>query len=160
MYLLSHVDACLYNVIRFLNSKNYQLYYSKMKKLLFILLLTVFVGQHVSAQYSEFEGNSAASQYTLSSEANTLQISGRVSGSYGFRILKDDTNYQKKSHNGFGVKDIDLNLFGKTASKFVYEFHLAFADLVQAAASNNTSDPGNPGMNSAYIQYRGWPVRI
>ncbi len=123
-----------------------------------ILVAGTFLTAH--AQYSEFDGNPAASQFTLSSDANTLQIGGRISGYYENRLLKDDSNYQKKSHNGWAVKDIDIDVLGKTANKFVYEFHASLIDLATAAATGNTAAPQNSGIKAAYIQYKGWPVKI
>lgn len=131
-----------------------------MKKLLLFTLFTASLGNAALAQFSEFADNPAASQFTLSSESNTLQIGGRISGYYENRILKNDTSYQKKNHNGFGVKDFDLDILGKTANKFVYEFHASLIDLVSAAATQNTANPANSGIKAAYIQYKGWPVHI
>ncbi len=131
-----------------------------MKKLLLSTLVAISFGTTANAQFSEFADNPSASQFTLSSEANTLQIGGRVSGYYENRILKNDSNYLKKAHNGWAVKDFDMDFLGKTASKFVYEFHVSLIDLVSAAATQNTANPANPGIKAAYIQYKGWPVHI
>ena len=131
-----------------------------MKKLVLLTITAITLGNVALAQYSEFENNTAASMFTLSSEGNTLQIGGRISGYYENRILKNDTNYQKKAHTGWGVKDFDLDIFGKTANKFVYEFHASLVDLATAAATQNTANPANSGIKAAYIQYRGWPVKI
>ena len=131
-----------------------------MKKLLLITFVAAVICNTANAQFSEFADNPAASQFTLSSEGNTLQIGGRISGYYENRILKNDTNYQKKAHNGWGVKDFDLDVLGKTANKFVYEFHASLIDLATAAATQNTANPANSGIKAAYIQYKGWPVHI
>ena len=130
------------------------------KKFAFITVVAAVASLTARAQYSEFDGNAAASQFTLSSDGNTLQIGGRISGYYETRFLKDDTNYQKKTHNGWAVKDFDLDILGKTANKFVYEFHASLVDLAAAAATGNTAGPQNPGIKSAYVQYKGWPVKI
>ena len=123
-------------------------------------MVVLGVGQTAHAQFSEFDNNNAASQFTLSSGGNTLQIGGRVSGYYEYRALKSDTNYLKKTHDGFAVKDMDLDILGKTANKFVYEFHASLIDLVSAAATQNKANPANPGIKAAYLQYKGWPVKI
>jgi hypothetical protein len=134
----------------------------KMKKLLLITLVATTFGNVVEAQYSEFSSNSAASAFTLSSDANTLQIAGRVSGFYEYRMLK--SGITNLSHNGFAVKDFDLDIFGKTANKFEYEFQVSLVDLVTAAATGNNANgngnPQNPGFKAAYLQYKGWPVHI
>ncbi len=131
-----------------------------MKKLLLSTFAVVALCNVASAQFSEFADNPAASQFTLSSENNTLQIGGRVSAYYETRFLKNDTNYQKKTHNGWDFKDIDLDILGKTANKFVYEVHMSLIDLAAAAATQNTANPANPGIKAAYLQYKGWPVHI
>ena len=131
-----------------------------MKKLLLFTVAAIGFSSVATAQFSEFTDNPAASQFTLSSEGNTLQIGGRISGYYENRTLKNDTNYLKKTHNGWAVKDFDLDILGKTANKFVYEFHASLVDLVSAAATQNTANPANPGIKAAYIQYNGFPVHI
>ena len=131
-----------------------------MKKLFLFTVAAVAIGNVAVAQFSEFADNPSASQFTVSSEGNTLQIGGRVSAFYENRILKPDTNYLKKTHNGWAFKDIDLDFLGKTASKFVYEFHASLIDLATAAATQNTANPANSGIKAAYLQYKGLPVYI
>ncbi len=128
-----------------------------MKKLLLLLLGATMV--HSSyAQFSEFVNNSAASAFTLSSDNNTLQIGGRVSAFYEYRALKSGVT--NLDHNGWTPKDGDLDLLGKTSSKFVYEFHISILDLATAAATQNTNNPANPGIKAGYLQYVGCPVTI
>ncbi len=110
------------------------------------------------AQFSEFQNNVGATPFTLSSDNNTFQIGGRVSFYYENRFLK--ANQDNLSHNGFDVKDADLDFLGKTASKFTYEFHLSVIDLATAAATLNTANPANPGIKAGYLQYTGFPVYI
>lgn len=116
------------------------------------------------AQYSEFSDNAiqpvnTPSKFLLSSDNNTLRISGRVSGYYQYRFMKDDTNYTKKV-SGFAVKDLDIDILGTTPSKFIYELHASVIDLVTASATNNTDNPANPGIKAAYISYTGFPILI
>ena len=131
-----------------------------MRKLLLFTVVALTFSKVATAQFSEFENNAAASQFTLSSEGNTLQIGGRTSFYYENRTLKNDSTYQKKAHNGWAIKDIDIDILGKTANKWVYELHTSLVDLATAAATQNTANPANPGIKAAYIQYRGWPVWI
>src|ERR1700744_2895476 len=107
-----------------------------MKRLL-LLLLGVSLSGASFAQFSEFQNN-AGSTFTLSSNNSTLQIGGRVSGYYEYRALK--AGYTNLDHNGWAMKDGDIDLLGKTANKFVYEFHLSVLDLATAAATQNTNN--------------------
>jgi len=133
-----------------------------MKKLL-LLTLAGAISYVSHAQFSEFEGN-AGSTFTLSSDNNTLQIGGRTSFFYQYRVMKsyqgESTNEPKLDKDGFQIKDMDLDLLGKTSSKFVYEFHISLVDLATAAATNNTANPANPGIKAGYLMYVGWPVHI
>ncbi len=110
------------------------------------------------AQFSEFDGNQAASAFTLSSDQNTFQIGGRVSFYYEKRFMK--TGYTNLNHDGFAVKDLDLDFLGKTANKFTYELHLSPIDWVAAAATQNTANPMNSGIKEAYIQFDKYRVKI
>ncbi len=145
-----------------------------MKKHLLLLLAGACLSGAAHAQYSEFGGDNAndvASKFTLSSDANVLEIGGRVSGYYENRMLKD--GYSNKKHNGFAFKDIDLDFYGKTARKFEYEIQLSMLDIITAASSGNTTTPStvqaasnvqanpyNPGFKAAYLQYKGSVLRI
>ena len=129
-----------------------------MKKLLFTILSVTLIGNFARAQFSEFERDSASSAFTLSSENNTLQIGGRVSGYYENRMLK--SGITNLSHNGWAMKDGDLDLLGRTSSNFRYEFHLSVLDMVSAAATQNTADPAAPGIKAAYLSYEGFKVHI
>ena len=131
-----------------------------MKKLLLFTLVGVAVSAVSHAQFSEFQNNIGPTPFTLSSDNNTLEIGGRTSFYYENRLLKPGRNYSNLSHNGFDVKDADLDILGKTVTKFVYEFHLSLIDLATAAATGNTAKPANPGIKAAYLQYRGFPVYI
>ncbi len=127
-----------------------------MKKILLLTLLAGALTNVSYGQFSEFTDNPSA--FTLSSDKNTLQIGGRVSFYYEDRFLKSgQTNLD---HNGFDVKDMDLDILGKTANKFTYEVHYSLVDLVTAAATGNTNNPANPGFKSAYVQYEGFKVHI
>ena len=127
-----------------------------MKKLL-LFAFGVVATNVANAQFSEFQNN-AGSTFTLSSDNNTLQIGGRISGYYEYRTLKSGVT--NLSHNGWAMKDGDIDLLGKTSSKFVYEFHISVLDLATAAATQNTNNPANPGIKAGYLQYVGWPVSI
>lgn len=144
-----------------------------MKKLALITITTLTLGSAAFAQYSEFSDNAqeSASKFTLSSDANTLQIGGRVSGYYQYRSLQD--GYNNKKNNAFFFKDVDLDFYGKSSNKFVYEIQLSVLDLLSAAAignsatgttaqANSNADPNpyNPGFKAVYFQYRGWPVHV
>ncbi len=128
------------------------------KKLLLFSLLAAGSVIVARAQFSEFQNNAAASTFTLSSDQNTLQIGGRTSFYYEDRVMKQGN--VNLSHNGFNVGDMDIDLLGKTANKFIYEFHLSPIDLVTAAATQNTSNPANSGIKAAYLQYVGFLVHI
>ncbi len=129
-----------------------------MRKILFIALALTALAVHSYAQeFSEFTDNNAR-KLTLGGDNNSIQVGGRVSGYYEFRWLKPgNDNY---SHNGWAMKDGDLDVLGRTASKFVYEFHFSLLDLATAAATQNTAAPDAPGIKAGYLEYRGWPVRI
>ncbi len=130
-----------------------------MKKLLFLAIATIAITNLCNAQFSEFQrSDSSTSGFTFSSENNTMQIGGRVSGYYENRFLK--TGYTNLSHNGWAVKDADLDLLGKTNNHFVYEFHISLVDIIAAAATQNTANPANPGFKAAYISYEGWKVHV
>ncbi len=129
-----------------------------MKKLLLFIIGGITFSVASRAQFSEFQNNIGTSPFTLSSDNNTFQIGGRVSFYYQNRFLK--SNEDNLKHNGFDVKDADLNFLGKTANKFTYEFHLSVIDLATAAATGNTANPANPGIKAAYLQYTGFPVYI
>ena len=133
-----------------------------MKKLLLLTIAATAISYASQAQYSEFQDNPAASAFTLSSDNNILQIAGRTSAYYEQRTLKSGVT--NMSHNGWGLKDADLDFFGKTANKFSYEFQISVVDIITAAATRNdpsgNGNPGNPGFKAAYLQYNGWPVHI
>jgi len=133
-----------------------------MKKLL-LLTLAGALSYVSQAQFSEFTQN-AGSTFTLSSDNNTLQIGGRVGFYYDYRWMKsyqgENQNPPKLDKDGFQIKDIDLDLLGKTSSKFVYEFHISLVDLATAAATQNTANPANPGIKASYLMYVGLPVHI
>ena len=131
-----------------------------MKKILLFALAGTMLSTSLHAQFSEFQNNTGANPFTLSSDNNTLQIGGRVSFYYENRLLKSGYNYNNLSHNGFDVKDADLDILGKTVNKFTYEFHMSLIDLTTAAATGNTANPANPGIKAAYLQYTGFPVHI
>ena len=130
-----------------------------MKKL---VLFTVFAGVISTssyAQFSEFTDN--PSSFTLSSDKNTLQIGGRIAFYCENRFLKSgQTNLD---HNGFDVKDMDMDILGKTANKFTYEVHYSLIDIVNQAntwAYTKNASPMTPGFKAAYIQYEGFKVHI
>ena len=129
-----------------------------MKKLLLLATSAMLCSHWANAQFSEFEQDSTFSSFTLGSNSNTLQIGGRISGYYENRDLKSGVT--NLSHNGFAMKDGDLDILGKTSSKFIYEFHLSVLDLASAAATQNTADPAAPGIKAAYVAYEGLKVHI
>ena len=127
------------------------------KTLLFSLLAGTFAtASYAQSEFSEFTDNSSA--FTISSDKNTLEFGGRASFYYGNRFLKAGQTNLK--HNGFDVKDLDLDMIGKTANKFTYEFHYSLVDMVTAAATLNTAAPASPGFKAAYIQYNGFKIKI
>ncbi len=134
-----------------------------MKKLLVFTLLAGAISYTSFGQstFSEFTDN--PSSFTLSSDKNTLQIGGRISFYGEDRFLK--SGYNNLDHNGFVIKDIDLDLLGKTASKFSYELHYSLIDIIAAANTENIYVPNNPGydnsgIKAAYIQYDGFKIKI
>lgn len=131
-----------------------------MKKLLFLTITALAFVNSSFAQFSEFRNEEAPSNFTLNSENNILQISGRVAAYYQHRIMK--TGQTNLSHNGFMPKDADLDILGTTKSKFVYEIQFSLLDLANAAISQNTADPAAPGIKAAYVSYEGKaiPFRI
>ncbi len=126
-----------------------------MKKLVLFTILAGTISTVSYGQFSEFTDN--PSSFTLSSDKNTLQIGGRIAFYYENRFLKSgETNLD---HNGFDVKDMDLDLLGHSASKFTYEVHYSLIDIVTAATTANSS-PTTPGFKAAYIQYEGFKIHI
>ena len=132
-----------------------------MKKL---LLFTVLAGMLSTASYgqSEFsEFTDVPSAFTLNSDNNTLQIGGRISWYYENRFLKSgETNLD---HNGFALKDADMDFLGNTSSKFTYEFHYSLADIVNQANTwqyPKNASPTTSGFKAAYIEYMGFKVHI
>ena len=128
----------------------------KRKLLLTFSAATLAIAAH-GQEFSEFQ-NMASRTFTISADNNTFQIGGRVSGYYENRALK--SGYYNLSHNGWGMKDGDLDMLGKTSSKFVYEFHISILDLATAAATQNTNNPANSGIKAGYLEYAGSPVKI
>jgi len=127
-----------------------------MKKL---LLFTVLAGMATNAAYAQFsEFTDVPNAYTINSNGNTLQVGGRISFYYENRFLNPGQTNMK--HNGFDVKDADLDLLGKTANNFSYEFHYSLVDIITAAATQNTNNPANPGFKAAYIQYEGFKIHV
>jgi len=129
-----------------------------MKKLVLFsaLAITAATASYGQSEFSEFTDNPSA--FTISSDKNTLELGGRMSFYYENRFLKSgETNLK---HNGFDVKDMDLDIIGNMASKFTYEVHYSLVDMVTAAATQNTAAPTSPGFKAAYIQYNGFPVKI
>jgi len=127
------------------------------KTLLFSLLAGTFAtASHAQSEFSEFTDNPSA--FTISSDKNTLEFGGRASFYYENRFLKSGQTNLKK--NGFDVKDLDLDMIGKTANKFTYELHYSLVDMITAAATQNTAAPTSPGFKAAYIQYNGFKVKI
>ncbi len=127
-----------------------------MKKLLLFTILAGTISTVSYGQFSEFTDN--PSSFTLSSDKNTLQIGGRIAFYYENRFLK--SGYTNLAHNGFDVKDMDLDVQGHTASKFTYEVHYSLIDIITAATTQNTAAPMSPGFKAAYIQYDGFKIHI
>ena len=131
-----------------------------MNKQLLLTLGAITITVASYGQYSEFD-NSAGRTFTLSSESNSLSLGGRTSSYFEYRALKPgETNLD---HNGWAIKDIDLDMFGKSGTgnkQFEYEFHYSLVDLATAAATQNTAAPTSPGIKAAYLQYVGCPVHI
>jgi len=129
-----------------------------MRKIILFSFLagTVAITAHGQSDFSEFTDNPSA--FTISSDKNTLQFGGRASFYYENRFLKSGETDLK--HNGWAIKDLDLDMIGKTASNFTYEFHYSLVDVITAAATQNTAAPTSPGFKAAYIQYNGFKVKI
>jgi hypothetical protein len=128
-----------------------------MKKILLFTIMATAIGTRSQAQFSEFKDLNSFSPFTISNDNNTLQLGGRIGFYYENRILK--SGYTNLDHNGFDVKDMDLDIFGKTAGKFVYECHYSLIDIVTAATTANSS-PMTPGFKAAYIAYEGFKIHI
>ena len=136
-----------------------------------ILLLLVAAAGNSFGQFSTYDTSENApenyvSGFTLNSNNNILQIGGRVSGFYEYRMLKSGQTNLK--HNNFAFKDVDLDLMGKTSGHFKYELQLSILDIVSAAAIGNTTssntvqaasnvgpNPENTGFKAAYLAYEG-----
>ena len=131
-----------------------------MRKLILLTLSVVALSNVSRAQsaFSEFEADSSYTPFTPSMNNNTLQIGGRISGYYEDRTLK--SGITNMSHNGWAMKDGDVDVIGKTANHFSYEFHVSMLDIVTAAATQNTAAPTSPGFKAAYMQYEGFKVKI
>ena len=129
-----------------------------MKKLVLFTLLagTISYSSHGQSAFSEFTDNPSA--FTIGSDKNTLQIGGRISFYGEDRFLNSGEN--NLDHNTVDIKDLDLDIIGKTASKFSYEVHYSLVDLAVAAATQNTNNPFNPGIKASYLQYDGFKIKI
>ena len=127
-----------------------------MKKLLLLTLSAISISFASHAQFSEFADDTSAIKMTMGN--SSMQLGGRVSGYYENRALK--AGVTKMSHNGWALKDADIDMLGKTTSNFTYEFHISLADIVAAAATQNTANPANPGFKAAYFSYDGFKVNI
>jgi Phosphate-selective porin O and P len=127
-----------------------------MKKIFVIvcIALTAALKGEAQSAFSEFAGtDTLAHEFILGDTANTIQFGGRISGYYEYRDLKN-ISFNRK-HDGWAVKDLDLDVLGKTKNNFRYEIQYSLADIVTAAATRNTADPASPGFKAAYIQYEG-----
>jgi hypothetical protein len=108
--------------------------------------------------------NSIFSQVSLTSsdQKTSLQIGGLFSAYYNLRLLKP--GYDNYKHNEPGLKDMELDFWGKSSEKFVYELKVNFAELIADAASGgvtgNAFSPDDPGLKSGYVMYKGFPVHI
>jgi hypothetical protein len=129
-----------------------------MKRSVLFSIALLALAQSSFAQFSEFRNYETPSNFTINSENNILQIGGRVSAFYGDRIMK--TGQTNLKHNGFAMKDADLDITGTTKSKFVYEVQVSLLDIVNAAVSQNTADAGAPGIKAAYVSYEGKSLPI
>lgn len=140
-----------------------------MKKIVLIGAAAICLANATYAQFSEFMNSDAPSNFTLNSDNNTLQLAGRVSAFYEWRDLKTGPGTTDNfHHNGFWPKDLDLDLLGKTTSKFVYEMHVSLLDITTAAVTGNNVNattftnaaPDAPGIKAMYMMYTGFKVHI
>ncbi|OJW77855.1 MAG: hypothetical protein BGO69_00065 [Bacteroidetes bacterium 46-16] len=117
-----------------------------MNKFLRIVLLSLLVSSTASAQFTFTAGD------------NILELSGLIGVYYNYRFLKPaETSYKK---DRFGLRDMKLDLEGKKGNKWEYELKVDFADLATNSAAGGIVDPENPGLECAYIMYKGLPVTI
>lgn len=117
-----------------------------MNKFLRIALLSLLVSSTASAQFTFTAGD------------NILELSGLIGVYYNYRFLKPaETSYKK---DRFGLRDMKLDLEGKKGNKWEYELKVDFADLATNSAAGGIVDPENPGLECAYIMYKGLPVTI
>jgi hypothetical protein len=100
--------------------------------------------------------SSVNAQVTLSNGENSLEISGVISTYYNYRTLENGVN--EKDKNRFNLRDAQIQLEGRNGKNWEYKLQVDFADLTQGS-----SDPENPGLMDAWIQYKGlkwFDVRI
>lgn len=137
-----------------------------MKKLILFTLTLLSLYNISFAQYSEFRNEEdQLNSITIGNKENGLQLNGRIAAYYENRWLKDgQTNLR---HNGFAMKDADIDILGKTKNQFIYELQVSLLDLVSAASMGNTNNlqtqnasnaspnPQNTGFKAAYMAYEG-----
>lgn len=95
-------------------------------------------------------------QVTIGNGENSLEISGVLSTYYNYRILENGVN--EKDKNRFNLRDAQIQLEGREGKNWEYKLQIDFADIAQSS-----SDPENPGLMDAWIQYKGlkwFDVRI
>jgi len=142
-----------------------------MNKPLLLSAAALCLASATFAQYSEFRNSDAPSQFTLNSDNNTLSFAGRISAFYEWRDIKTGAGTTNDyRHNGFWPKDVDMDILGKTTSKWVYEVHISYLDLATAATTgnnvndttfrSNTATPDAPGIKAAYVEYDGFKIHI
>jgi len=137
-----------------------------MKQILFSALFFIAFVNYSFSQFSEFRNGLDSRQDSMFKSGNSfMQIAGRISAFYGYRVLKP--GYTDLKHDGFYPQDCDLDILGKTKQDFVYEIHVSLLDIVSAAAVGNTPNlqtqnntfvnpnSENPGIKAAYISYEG-----
>ncbi len=101
----------------------------------------------------------ALAQHTFTNGNHSLQLSGTISTYYNHRFLKDGE--LDKKNNRFRLRDMQVGFNGRVSNKWAYKLRVDLADLAETAMQTGTTiDPENPGLMSAYVEYKGLPVDI
>ena len=100
----------------------------------------------------------ARAQHTSTNGDNSLQLSGTISAFYNQRFLK--TGELDRKNNRFNLRDMQFGLVGRRGRAWEYKLRVDFADLVQSLQPAAVTDPENPGLMSAYVEYKALPISI
>jgi len=98
--------------------------------------------------------NTLYAQLTIGNGQHVLEISGRVSTYYNYRVLKPESDNKNKDR--FKLRDGQVQLEGRVKNTLEYELQVDFVDL--ASFASGEVDPENPGLMDAYVTYKGFSL--